>query len=313
MRHPRFASLMLLAGALTLVLAPSPVLAQGTGANVNFLTPTDLHTLTLSHLEAESNFRFGQTEFSEVRIGTSTSTLGWAWRFALFDRLSVVGVGVGRIELDARGVLRVANDDPVLLEGGNQGFGDPRASLRVGLIGTPALPQDAWRAHKQGFQLSAELGLRAPFGDYDERRALNPGYNRWAMDLSAPLVIPLDGARRTTFVEISPVVTFFSDNDDAAITGGRLGQDPLYVAEAYISHHLGGRWWFALGTQYQYGGETSLDGESRDNALDQWFGEVDVGVVINRHLSLGLGYGEIFSAANAAEGEAWRIRLTILL
>jgi len=311
---PGFAALVA-AAALGLLgcLAPFTACAQGTGANVNFLTPKGLQTFSVSHLQSGSNFRFGQTGFDELDVETNTTGFGYAWRFGLFERLSVVGVGLDYQDIGARAVQRREGIPPIELEGSRRGLGDPRAFLRLGLVGTPALPSPEWRAFDKGFQLSAELGARMPVGDYDERRVLNPGYNRWALDLSLPAVVPLDGARRTTFVEFSPRVVWFGDNTDAPRQFSRLSQDPLYIAEAHASHHLGGRWWFSLGVQYQRGGETFLDGAARNNAIDQWFGEAGLGFLINRHLSVALGYGRIFAADNDAEGEAWRLRLGLIL
>lgn len=298
---------------LSLGALPGTAAAQGAGANVNFLTPVGLQTLNLGYLESNSNFRFGQTGFDEFAIETNTSSLVYAWRFGLFDRLAVTGVNLSYLDISARANLGTDRDSGRPRFAKIRGFGDPRAFLRVGLLGTPALPADAWREYEQGFQLSTEVGLRFPVGDYSPRRILNPGFNRYALDLAFPLVIPLDRAQRRTFIEITPQVAWFGDNTEAPLGVSRLSQDPLFLGELHLSHHLGGRWWFAMGVQYQSGGETAWDGVPRDNAIDQWFGEAGVGLIINRHFNLSLGYGRIFAADNDAEGEAWRVRLGMIL
>ncbi len=296
---------------LLAMLRAGPAQAQGAGANVNFLTPEGVQLLSVSYLESNSNFRFGQTAFDEFSVETNTGNFGWSWRFGLLDRLAVVGAGLNYIDISA--VARVdLGDESRTLAARRRGLGDPRVVFRLGLVGTPSLPPEEWRSYDKGFQLSIETGLRMPLGDYDPRFVLNPGYNRTAVDLSLPTVIPLDGARRATFIELTPQVVWFGDNTDAPLSATRLAQDPLYLAEAHASHHLGGRWWFSMGVQYQHGGGTTLDGIPRDNTVDQWFAEAGVGMALGRHATLSLGYGRIFAAGNDARGEAWRVRLGIL-
>jgi hypothetical protein len=157
------------------------------------------------------------------------------------------------------------------------------------------------------------LGLRLPWGDYNSQQLVNPGFNRYAVDFALPMVIPLDGRRRATFLEITPAAVVFSDNTDPPGLATRIEQDPLYLFEMHASHRLTPRLWLSLGLQYQNGAGSNSGGLLSRDSLDQWFAEVGLGLTIGRRVSLALGYGEIVSAGNDARGDAWRARMSIRL
>jgi len=294
------------------VVFTAPAMAQGAGPNINFLTPVGLKTTTISYLDSESNFRLGQSDFGELDIQTRTSSLNFFYRFGLLDRLAMLGFTLSHVDINAR-AFAGGPEPALLLTGGVTGFSDPVLSFRMGLVGTPALQGQAWRDYTQGFQLSVQVNWILPYGDYDASRLLNPGFNRHAVDLVFPMVLPIDGARRTTFLEVTPQARFFGNNNEPFGLAAELEQDPLYIGEIQILHHITGRWWTAVGAQYQNGGATFADGQPRDSALDQWFGEIALGVIVNRRLSLAATYGSILGDANGAEGEAWRLKLGLIL
>lgn len=304
----RIAMLLILLG----LAQAGPALAQGFGPNINFLTPVGLRTTSLSYLDSQTNFRLGQVDLDELDLRTRTSSLNFFYRFALQDRLAMVGLTLSRVDISAE-AFTTGPGPQLQLARDVAGFADPTLSFRMGLIGTPALRGQAWREYEQGFQMSAQINWILPYGDYNPGRLLNPGFNRQALDLTLPMVLPIDGARRTTFLEFTPQARFFDTNEDPFGAASQLDQDPLYMGEIHVMHHITGRWWVALGAQYQNGGATFADGQLRGAALDQWYGEMALGVVVNRHVGLAVTYGSIFGSANGAEGEAWRLRFGLIL
>ncbi len=304
----RIAMLLILLG----LAQAGPALAQGVGPNINFLTPVGLRTSSFSYLDSQTNFRLGQVDFAELDIRTRSSSLNFFYRLSLLDRLAMVGMTLTRVDISAEALVS-GPEQRLQLTREVTGFADPAVSFRMGLVGTPALDGPAWREYTQGFQMSAQVNWILPYGDYNPGRLLNPGFNRQALDLALPMVLPIDGARRTTFLEITPQARFFDANKEPFGVANLLEQDPLYTGELQVMHHITGRWWVALGAQYQNGGATFADGQRRGAALDQWYGELALGLVVNRHLGLAFTYGSIFASANGAEGEAWRLRLGLVL
>ena len=56
-----------------------------------------------------------------------------------------------------------------------------------------------------------------PTGEYDARRSINVGANRWALRLGAPIVYAIGermGDPELVTVELMPTVTFFGANDE---------------------------------------------------------------------------------------------------
>jgi hypothetical protein len=185
-------------------------------------------------------------------------------------------------------------------------------TFRHGIIGAPALSPREWLETKQGFQLYVQAQSRLPLGSYNPRRLLNPGYNRYALEFSVPMAIPLDGARRRTFVEITPEVAWFGDNDDPfGPDVNVVSQDPVYLMEFQLSHKLPKGAWLALGAQYQAGGRTVNDGVPNDNELDRWYAEASLGYVINSHVAVSGSWGKSFEEANGSRSEVLRLRAVL--
>lgn len=303
------------AGLLLWLLGSASAWAQGAGANANVLTPVGMKTIGLNAQDVNSNFRFGQTLIGEARFDTSSVTLQYLQRFPWQNRFAMAGVAANYLDIDAH--LRVRRGDGLGEEQAGvvrqSGLGDPSGFLRLGLVGAPALEFAEWREYEQGFQLYAQAGVQAPWGDYDAGRLLNTGYNRWSWDASLPMAMPLRWARRLTFLELTPRMVWFGDNDDPAGAAAVKEQEPLFLFEANILHHLTGRTWVAFGAQYQEGGETRSDGVPDGNELEQWYGELSLGYAVNQRLAVNVKWGKLFEVSNDARGDAVRLFMVYIL
>jgi hypothetical protein len=301
-------------GLLFLLLLPAVSIAQGTGPQTNFLTPVGVKGIAFTYLNGNTNFRFGQTNIGEADIDTHTAAVNYNYRFSLFERFAMINVGGSYQSLSSDTVIPPGPASNVAATGTQKRYGatDPSASIRVGLMGAPALTPKQWLEHQKGFQMYALAELRAPYGSYDSTSILNPGFNRWSYGVGLPMVVPLERTRRKTFLEITPEILWFGDNREPLrqdIT--RISQNPLYLLEIHASHHLSGKFWMSLGFQYQNGGQTFADGVPDDNKFDQWFAELGIGYIFNRNIALVASYGEIIHAANSARGYVWRVRTAI--
>lgn len=68
-----------------------------------------------------------------------------------------------------------------------------------------------------------------------------------------------------TTIELSPSVQFFGDNDDPR-GASTTSQGALPRIEAHLTRNVHKAVWVSLDGQYVYGGETSTDGRSNDDA-----------------------------------------------
>lgn len=299
---------------LLLFLLPAQVNAQGAGPRTNFLTPVGIKSLSFTYLDVDSNFRFGQSDaFGDADINTQTAILSYSQRFSVFGRFAQVGLSSSYSEV----TLKAATSDQAgsVIENtvlSRRGAGDPVASLRLGLIGAPALTPKQWHEYDKGFQMYAMFGLLIPIGHYDDRRAINTGFNRWGYQLGLPMVIPLEKTKRKTFLEITPQVNIYADNNDPFRNVNRLSQDPLYSLEVQASHQFTRKLWVSLGFQYQNGGRTNADGVPNNNKLDQWLGELAAGYIVNSQFAVLGSYGKIFEQKNNARGDMLRVRLVTM-
>jgi len=302
------------APALWALFFSQGAVAQGAGAQVYFLPPVGLQSIAATYQSVESNFRFGQTLFGEADIQTRSMTVSYTYNFPLRERFAQVSVQAGYLTILGRGKLDpgALPNLPREVSARQYGFGDPYLSFRLGLIGAPALEIREWLETEKGFQMYLKLGATAPIGDYDSAKVLNTGFNRWAFEVSLPMVLPLDRIPRKTFLEITPTIRTFGDNTEPFGDARVLEQDNLYSVEFQASHLFTPRFYMSLGVQYQKGGRTIADGIPYNNEFNQWFGEIWLGFRANQNVVLAASYGEIFGQAdNEAEGNVWRARAVL--
>lgn len=125
-----------------------------------------------------------------------------------------------------------------------QGLGDLRLGVTSWLINNPDI------AH----YLGVTAMLVAPTGDYDRRRIINSGENRWKMVLGGGWQKDITPC---FLVELAPEVAFYGTNDDYA-GGRRLEQRPTYALTGYLRYRVTPAWHVHLGGQLNRGGETSI-------------------------------------------------------
>ncbi|SNS51961.1 hypothetical protein SAMN06295912_10865 [Sphingomonas laterariae] len=161
------------------------------------------------------------------------------------------------------------------------GLGDPTMRVSVFLHGAPALDMAAFRQYRQDFLVAASVQVAIPAGQYDSRRLINLGANRWS-------VKPEIGMSKTWgrwITEFSAAATFYGDNDD--FNGGRTrSQDTLYAAQAHLVHALPSGPWIAADATYFTGGTTRIDSISDRNLQRNWRVGLTGALPVTRHFSI---------------------------
>jgi hypothetical protein len=135
------------------------------------------------------------------------------------------------------------------------GFNDPAIGFHKNIFGLPAFRQGETPKAPQTF-MSFHFTFNPPLGSYDRNSPLNTGANRWAFTPLVNLNIPLN--KGVAWIEAYAWGRFFTDNN-AFQGNNRLSQDPLGIVALWFSHNIGKKTWAAIGSYYDYGGETYIN------------------------------------------------------
>lgn len=154
----------------------------------------------------------------------------------------------------------------------SSGFGDAQIGATLGLVGAPALTQDAYSNYKPGFSLSLFGRIFFPTGEYSDKQPVNLGANRFSYQVGLPFTFAWGQSYRDpslTTLDVLPTLTFYEDNDDP-FAGARSSKDPLFTTEAHLTHSLGPRVWLSADLLYRRGGETATDSVPNNNGMHGW-------------------------------------------
>ena len=224
----------------------------------------------------------GASPLKDAEIKMHTGVLAYARSLDVWGMSGKIDVIVPYTNLS--GTATVFGEDR---ERNVSGFNDPRVRFSVNFFGAPALSLPEFANYKQDFLAGASVQVSAPLGQYDNKRLINIGNNRW-------FVRPDIGISRQwgdVTLELATGVTFFSDNDEYSngIVGGmKLEQEPLYISQFHLTYNIMPGVWAALSGNYDYGGRTTVDGVERDDFQKNARLGVTVALPVNRNNSIKL-------------------------
>jgi hypothetical protein len=163
----------------------------------------------------------------------------------------------------------------------------------VNLKGGPAMPVEEFAKWRQKLLIGVSLKIVAPSGQYDSKKLINWGNNRWAFKPEIGLsrrwghwLLDTYGAAwfYTTNQE------FFSHNQFFPGTETQ-SEAPVGSFEGHLSYDVKPRLWISLDGNFWYGGETSLSGVANLHTLQR---NSRVGVTasipITKHQSVKVSY-----------------------
>jgi hypothetical protein len=145
------------------------------------------------------------------------------------------------------------------------GFADARLGLGVLLVGAPVLESSEFSTYEQEMVVGLGFSLVAPTGQYDPRKIINLGSNRWSFRSE----IGLSKAFNKWTVEVAGGVWVYTDNGDF-LGGNILSQDPFLVAKVNVVRSVRPGMWWAVGTGYGQGGRTFVNGDPRNTKQKNW-------------------------------------------
>ncbi len=294
---------------LMLTLA-APAAAQGDGPRSQVMFPPGMNFFVPTYLRLSGDFDFTQSILlDDADVDSDVFVITYFRAFGLGGRYAQIWINpiFGRIEGTAT-VVNPGTGQRISGSTSTSGLGDPVFSFKLGLIGMPALTLPEFAKYRQTFQLSGFISVVPPLGSYDSDRLLNLGTNRWAVRAGVPMVVPF-GNPRTTFLEVFPSVTIYTDNDDPGGGASLKEQAPLFQLENHLSHNFTPKLWGSLDLRYFGGGETTTDGIEDDNVINQVGGGFSVGFALSSAVSVQGTYGRRFTSGENKELQMLRLKV----
>jgi len=187
------------------------------------------------------------------------------------------------------------------------GLADPRFHFAVNLYGAPALSLKDFENYQQDTIVGANLEVTVPGGQYESSQVLNLGTNRWSVKPElgiskrlGPLTLELAGG-----------VRFYTDNED--FFGGKIReQAPVYSVQGHLIYHFAHGIWAAADATFYTGGQTTVDGLTRNNRLENSRVGATLALPVNRYNSVKLYYSTGVSGLAGSDfdttGIAWQYR-----
>jgi hypothetical protein len=240
------------------LLACTPCLGQDLTPRAYVITPIHSNAVVLTNSFFSGNLMFNGT----VPITDSTANLD-APILSLYHSFNFFGhsanftaslpYGVGNFKGMVFGSETTAY---------RSGMFDSVYRVAVNLKGGPAMDLKEFIKYQQKTVLGVSLKVVAPTGQYDPKRLINLGANRWAFKPEFGYSRRLghwilDGYTGVWFYTRNP--EFFSRNAYVPIIQAQT-QEPILALEGHLSYDVRPRLWVSLDGNFWYGGRTSLNG-----------------------------------------------------
>jgi hypothetical protein len=285
--------------------------AQGDGPRAWMLAPKGVWGLDAKYLNLNQNIVPAGNLFipsADVKVNvvplTFFHTFSLGGRFAMAQASIMPGSASGSIYPPTPGL-----PDPTF---NASGISDGFVSLKVGLVGAPALDAFAFSKKQPGFSM---LGMFRVWysGTYDASKPLNLGTNRMTYEFGLPMSIPFGNNPKMPFwVETVPSLQFYGANNNPTVISrsDKTKQKPLFIWENHLTKNLTPKFWAGLGIRAQAGGELIVDGVDQGNSLNIVGLSVDAGYQLLAPLSIKASYGNVIWGYNGADSRMIRVGAT---
>jgi hypothetical protein len=183
-------------------------------------------------------------------VKLNSFTVGGGHTFDLAGRQANIGAAIPYVVEHARGTVFEQAE-----EVRRSGLGDMRVRFSMNFIGSPALSPKEFASRKPSTVVGASVTVVVPTGQYDPRRLVNIGSNRWAFKPEVGVSHPW---KRWTF-EGAGGVWLFTPNTNF-FGGNRREQNPLGSLQGDVVYTIRPRMWASFESTYYWGGHTVNNG-----------------------------------------------------
>jgi len=206
---------------LALSTFPHPTAAQELEPRAYRPVPIGLHFVLLAFSTSSGNVLVDPTVPVEgLELDIRTLTAAYLRTFPLFGRSAAASLALPYVF--ANGSARL---DGVAISGSRAAPADARLRLSMNLLGGPALSPAEFASQPPGRSLGAGLVVSLPTGQYDSKKIVNFGANRWGFKPE----IGYSSRRGRWITDITVGVWLFTSNDEGP-GGTTKRQDPIKLA-----------------------------------------------------------------------------------
>jgi len=188
---------------------------------------------------------------TDVSVKLNATVIGYGRTFSLAGRQATISAAVPYVWGTVNGKVFEQQQEVT-----RSGLADLRVRLAVNVIGGPALSPREFAQRKPSTLLGVSLVVALPSGQYDPRRLVNLGSNRFIFRPEVGLSQPLG---RWT-LELAAAGAFFTDNKEF-FGGVRREQKPIASLQGHVIYTFRPRMWLAFDATFYTGGRTTVDGK----------------------------------------------------
>jgi hypothetical protein len=191
------------------------------------------------------------------------------------------------------------------------GFSDPSFAFHMNLVGLPATTKEELATFvPPKLIVGTHFKVNVPLGSYDRNKPVNMGANRWAYTQIVNLNLTPD--KGVSWYELYAAGKFFTDNKEFQVNK-KLSQKPILTLTGHYSHNIGKKSWASIGTNYDYGGETSVDNVPQNNIANGFRPMVAFSTIVGRYKFMVRYENTSTKAAEARRNGLVAIRVASLL
>jgi len=168
--------------------------------------------------------------------------------------------------------------DDELVHFRRRGLGDARMRISMLLYGGPAQSmQEFIKSEQSNTVVGVAVAVSMPTGRYSEERLINLGNNRWV--IRPQLGVTHSRGKWTT--ELTGSAFIYTDNNDFWMNT-KLETDPLVALQAHLIYTFRPGLWVSVSTAYGWGGESTVNGDAKNNPSGNWLTALSIGLPIDR-------------------------------
>ena len=250
-----------------------------------------------SHLPTGANFAGAGYVYTEadisfdpiLRIENAEKELHtWAARYIRTFELFQKSARIGLVQAYQRGRWKGLVDGvPKSVRRG--GMSDSVMRFAINLYGAPPLKGEEFAAYRAKVDVETIIGtalvVQLPTGEYKDGKLINLGTNRYTFRAQLGVV----HNRAKWSVELTGEVYLYTDNNDF-LDGSTLETDPFYTLQTHLVYTFRPGLWAAAGAGYGYGGESTVDGEEKNDRKENIGWTFSFGYPITPQLGVKVGY-----------------------
>ena len=212
----------------------------------------------------------------------------WAARYIRTFELFEKSARIDLVQAYQRGRWHgLVNDVPKSVRRG--GLSDSLLRFAINLYGASPLKGKEFAAYRAKVDVETIVGtalvVQLPTGEYKDGKLINLGTNRYTFRPQLGVV----HNRGKWSMELTGEVYIFTDNNDF-YNGNKLENDPFYTLQTHLVYTFRPGLWAAAGAGYGYGGESTVNGEKKNDRKESLAWTFSFGYPITPQLGVKVGY-----------------------